>query len=189
MKISVAPLLKQPVGHRVEHVLAEGPPIDPRGENADLLDAEITAFEAEVHVTHTDPGALLEGTARADLSAECARCLRPISIPVRARFAEQYYATIHVESGAAMDEAPGDAKTIGSDFMIDLTQLIREEVILATPVAALCRPDCRGLCPACGADLNERPHTHEERTDERWSKLRELRATLADDETPPGDRT
>jgi uncharacterized protein len=171
VKISVAPLLKQPVGHRIDHHVAEGPPIDARGENAALIDAGITSFEADVRATHTDPGAYLEGEARATVTGECARCLRSLSSAVEADFAEQYYATIHVESGAALAQAPADAKTIGSDFMIDLTDLIREEVILATPVAPLCRPDCQGLCPVCGADLNERPHTHEEAADDRWAKL------------------
>jgi DUF177 domain-containing protein len=183
MKVSVAPLLKQVVGHRVEHHVAEGPPIDPRGESAELLDAGITAFEADVRATHTDPGAYLEGEVEATIAAECARCLRPITTPVRAQFAEQYYATIHVDSGDSMPDAPGDAKTIGSDFMIDLAPLIREEIILATPPAPLCRPECKGLCPECGADLNERrPHTHDDTVDERWSKLREL-AKLQGDET------
>lgn len=188
MKVSVAPLLKQPIGHRVEHHVAEGPPIDPRGENAELLDAGITAFEAEVRATHTDPGAYLEGEAHATIAAECARCLRPTTTPVDAEFAEQYYAKIHVDSGVSMPEAPGDAKTIGSDFLIDLTPLIREEVILATPISVLCRPDCKGLCPECGADLNERPHTHEAPADDRWAKLRELGAALAEDEAPSRDK-
>lgn len=189
MKVSVAPLLKQPIGHRVEHHVEEGPAIDPRGESAGLIDAGVTAFEADLRATHTDPGAYLEGDARATVSLECARCLRPISAPVEAHFAEQYYATLHVESGVPMPDAPGDAKTIGSDFTIDLTPLIREEVILATPVAPLCRPDCKGLCPECGRDLNDAPHTHEEEIDQRWSKLRELGAALAEDETPRRDQT
>lgn len=190
MKVSVAPLLKQVVGHRVDHHLAEGPPIDPRGESAGLIDAGITAFEAEVRATHTDPGAYLEGEVEATIAAECARCLRPITTPVTAQFAEQYYATIHVDSGDVMPQAPGDSKTIGTDFMIDLTPLILEEVILATPPAPLCRPDCKGLCPECGADLNERgPHTHDDAVDERWSKLRELARLKPEDEASPRDRT
>lgn len=186
MKVSVAPLLKQVVGHRVEHHVAEGPPIDPRGESAGLLDAGITAFEADVRATHTDPGAYLEGEVEATIAAECARCLRPITTPVKTEFAEQYYASIHVDSGDSMPEAPGDAKTIGTDFMIDLTPLIREEVILATPLSVLCRPDCKGLCPVCGADLNERPHTHDDDIDDRWSKLREL-AQLKAEESDGGE--
>jgi len=67
------------------------------------------------------------------------------------------------------------SKTIGSDFKIDLTPLLREELILATPLAPLCRPDCQGLCEVCGDDLNQRPHQHEAAVDERLAKLAELR--------------
>ena len=174
MIISVAPLLKQPLGTRLDYEVAEAP-IDPRGENAGLLDAAIVDIDALIHATHTNPGAYLEGTADAHVSGQCSRCLGPIATPVHAEFAEQYYATIAVETGAGLAEPPRDAKIIGSDFRIDLTPLLREELILATPQAPLCRPDCRGLCPDCGADLNDRPHEHEEVVQTRWSKLAELR--------------
>lgn len=136
---------------------------------------------------HTDPGALLEGDARVTVAQRCARCLGSIDTPVEARFAEQYFATLSVETGAPMPAAPRDAKTIGHDFRIDLTPLLREEVILATPQAPLCRPDCRGLCPQCGLDLNEKPHEHPPETDERWSELRALRDLAGEDETPRDD--
>jgi uncharacterized protein len=77
--------------------------------------------------------------------------------------------------------APLDAKTVGSDFTVDLTPLLREELILATPLAPLCRPDCAGLCPVCGEDLNLRPHAHDEAVDQRWSALRELKDRIAKD--------
>ena len=174
MKISVAPLLKEPMGTTDEHHLEESP-IDPRGENAGLLDADITSIDADIRATHTNPGALLEGDARATVAQVCSRCLTPIESPVDARFAEQYYAKLTVDTGAPMPEPPLDAKTIGSDFRIDLTPLLREEIILATPQAPLCRPDCKGLCPECGRDLNEEPHEHEDQRDERWSALSKLR--------------
>lgn len=182
MKISVAPLLKQPYGTHVDHHVEEGPPIDPRGENAGLLDADITSIDADIKATHTDPGAYLEGDARATVKQECSRCLRPIETPVEADFAEQYYTRLNVETGAPMPEAPRDAKIIGHDFLIDLTPLMREEIILATPQAPLCRPDCRGLCPMCGRDLNDSPHEHEGQADERWSKLRELESLRVGEE-------
>jgi uncharacterized protein len=175
MKVSVAPLLKQPMGESVDHKVLERP-IDPHGENAGLLDADITSIDADIKMTHTNPGAYLEGDARATVSQECARCLRPIESPVEARFAEQYYTMLNVETGVPMPEPPRDAKMIDHDFRIDLTPLIREEVILATPPAPLCRPDCKGLCPDCGKDLNESPHEHEPGTDERWEALRGFRA-------------
>jgi uncharacterized protein len=174
MKVSIAPLLKQPMGESVEYKVEEDP-VDPRGENAELLDAQITAIDADITAIHTNPGALLEGDARATVAQECARCLKPIDSPVEARFVEQYYTVLNVETGAAMPEPPLDAKTIGSDFRIDLTPLLREEVILATPIAPLCRPDCKGLCPVCGLDLNESPHEHERDVDERWAALKDVR--------------
>jgi len=178
--INVAPLLKQPLGTRVDYEITESP-IDPRGENAGLLEVSIVDIDARVHATHTNPGAYLEGSADAHVAAQCARCLTPIDTPVHADFAEQYYATVPVESGAGLVEPPLDAKTIGSDFKVDLTPLLREELILVTPVAPLCRPDCAGLCPECGEDLNLRPHTHEEQIDQRWTALQGLRDRIAKD--------
>jgi len=134
--INVAPLLKQPLGTRVDYELQESP-IDPRGDNAGLLDADIVDIDALVHATHTNPGAYFEGSADAHVAGQCARCLVPIDTPVHADFAEQYYATVPVEHGVGLVEPPLDAKTIGSDFKVDLVPLLREELILVTPVAAL----------------------------------------------------
>ena len=177
MKVSVAPLLKQPVGAQTDFKVTESP-IDPRGDNAGLIEAGVSSIDADIVATHTNPRAYLEGDARASLSQRCSRCLKPIETPVRARFAEQYYTTIDVLSGHAKEAAPPDAKTIASDFRIDLTPLLREELILATPLAPVCRPDCRGLCPVCGRDQNDEPHQHEDEpatlADERWGKLRRL---------------
>lgn len=183
MKVSVAPLLKEPLGDTVDFHVEESP-IDPDGDNAGLLDDAITTIDADIRAMHTNPGALLRGDAVATVQQECARCLRPIDSPVEARFAEQYYTALNVDTGAPMPEPPLDAKVIGSDFMIDLTPLLREEVILATPQAPLCRPDCRGLCPVCGVDLNDSPHGHEAVPEERWTVLRGLRI---DDDTSSGD--
>ena len=174
MVINVAPLLKQPVGTQAEFRLEEDP-IDPRGENAELLEAGAESIDATIEATHTNPGAYLEGEAHALVEQECARCLRPTHAPITAKFAEQYYATIGVAGGEPLDPAPDDARTIGSDFRIDVTPLLREELILATPQVILHSPDCKGLCQVCGQDLNEHPHDHEEPVDARWAKLQELR--------------
>ncbi len=174
MKINVAPLLKRDVGATADYHVGEDP-IDPHGDNAGLRDAGAVSIDADITATHTNPGAYLEGDADARLAVTCARCLRPVETPVHADFAEQYYATIGVEHGEQLGAPPLDAKTIGSDFRIDLVPLLREELILATPLAPLCRPDCRGLCEECGRDLNLEPHEHQTPTDERWAKLQALK--------------
>jgi len=174
MIVNVAPLLKESIGAQAEYQVLESP-IDPHGDNSGLLEAGAVSIDADITATHTNPGAYLEGEADASLETTCSRCLIPIETPVHADFAEQYYARFGVVAGEPLGEAPTDAKVIGSDFTIDLTPLLREEIILATPLAPLCRPDCRGLCPVCGDDLNQRPHEHETAVDARLAKLEKLR--------------
>ena len=174
MIVNVAPLLKEPIGARADYHVAESP-IDPHGDNSGLLEAGAVSIDADIVATHTNPGAYLEGSADASLEAICSRCLIPIETPVHADFAEQYFAKFGVAAGESLGEAPTDAKSIGSDFKIDLTPLLREELILATPIAPLCRPDCEGLCAVCGDDLNQRPHQHQTAVDARLAKLEQLR--------------
>jgi uncharacterized protein len=58
---------------------------------------------------------------------------------------------------------------------IVLDDEVRQSILLAIPLKALCREDCRGLCPECGADLNEdEGHSHGAEVDPRWAKLAEL---------------
>jgi uncharacterized protein len=172
--INVAPLLKELVGTQVDFHVAEDP-IDARGENAGLREAGATAIDADILATHTNPGAYLEGRADARFEVECSRCLRTFETPVHADFAEQYYALVGVVNGEPLDEPPVDAKTIGSDFDIDLTPLLREELFLAMPLALLHSEDCKGLCLECGRDLNTDPHNHDRPIDERWAKLEALK--------------
>ena len=94
---------------------------------------------------------------------------------VAAEFEEQYFATVGVAVGEVRDATPLDAKTIGSDFLIDLSPLLAEELLLALPLAPLCRVECKGLCQECGEDLNERPHSHDVVVDDRWAQLQQLR--------------
>jgi uncharacterized protein len=172
--INVAPLLKELIGAQADYHLAEDP-IDPKGENAGLREIGAVAIDADIVATHTNPGAYLEGRADARLETTCSRCLRTFEDPVHADFAEQYYATIGVMNGESLDQAPGDAKTIGSDFRIDLTPLLVEELLLASPLAPLHSPECKGLCQICGRDQNLEPHDHDRPTDERWARLEALK--------------
>ena len=65
------------------------------------------------------------------------------------------------------------------DDNLDLAAWSRDAVALELPDKILCRADCAGLCPVCGKNLNEEPHTHEgEETDSRWSALEALRDQL-----------
>lgn len=77
-------------------------------------------------------------------------------------------------------DQPGGGEELDSPYVsdggeLDLRAWVRDALALALPVQILCRPDCAGLCPVCGADLNREPdHAHEREPDPRWAKLREL---------------
>ena len=69
-----------------------------------------------------------------------------------------------------IDAEPFDGKTI------DLDPIVREQVLLALPVTVLCREDCKGLCPRCGQDLNEKDcgHSGHKEIDVRLAKLKDI---------------
>ena len=104
----------------------------------------------------------------ADYAGPCARCLEP--------------ASWHVDVDAhAVHDADSDEVDLRSDHVddhtnqLDVTGWAQEEVGLVFPTKVLCRPDCRGLCPQCGIDLNEHPdHAHEKPMDSRWDALKDL---------------
>ena len=77
-------------------------------------------------------------------------------------------------------DQPGGGEELTSPYVdgdeLDLHAWAHDAYALALPAQVLCRPDCLGLCPQCGANLNEDPgHAHEAAPDPRWAKLRELK--------------
>ncbi len=97
----------------------------------------------------------------------CMRCLEPAapSFEVDAREVDQ-------AGGGEELESP----YVSADEALDMRAWSRDALVLALPAKILCREDCAGLCPTCGADLNADPdHAHEPEPDPRWAKLRELK--------------
>jgi uncharacterized protein len=92
-----------------------------------------------------------EGRAEGRAGAECRRCLTELTLPFDVRF-EAVFTT-----SEDMQDDPGVYPLAEPVTRVDLTGAIREEVGLAVPTYALCREACAGLCPRCGADLNEGP--------------------------------
>lgn len=167
--------MKQPYGASETDDLGEER-ITPRSEHAALLEVGARSVQGQALLTHTNPGILIRADLRTEVELECGRCLDRFVSTVPVRLAEQYYARLDVVTGNPLPEPPRDAYTIGHDFEIDVTPLIREHVLLELPLKPLCREECAGICPTCGLDQNLRPHRHEERADERWGKLRTLLA-------------
>jgi uncharacterized protein len=112
-------------------------------------------------------GIVASGTVHAPWVGECRRCLTSVAGEVETRVEELY----------VRDPEEGETYPIEGDH-IDLEPLAREAIVLALPLAPLCRPDCLGLCPACGADRNAGDCGHSpQRGDPRWAALDALRDT------------
>jgi uncharacterized protein len=102
-------------------------------------------------------GVLVTGTARAELSGECARCLEPISETTEVTFQELFL----YDDDRGSSEEDDEVSMLKGD-LFDLEPLLRDAVVLALPFQPLCRDDCPGLCVECGARLADDPdHAHE----------------------------
>lgn len=111
-------------------------------------------------------GVLVDARVETVMDAQCSRCLVDFSLPVDVEFQELF-----VYPEQAQDYADEDVSFIHDDA-VDLTETVRDAIIIDQPLIPLCRPDCRGLCPECGADLNADPdHSHGEAIDSRWLGL------------------
>ncbi len=129
------------------------------------------------HVVRTNRGLLVRAAFTTSLSDTCSRCLRPISVPLDLELDEEVLPILDIATGLPLDTAAEpETSRLSDHHELDLETLLREAIQLATPIAPLCRPDCRGLCPECGADLNEGPHGHGEGPlDPRLEALRAFR--------------
>ena len=92
--------------------------------------------EDELSVERAAGGALVRGRCGTVISGTCGRCLAPVEQPVEAGDIALF---VEIPAGVEVCDISGE---------------IREELLLELPMNLLCDPDCRGLCPECGADLN-----------------------------------
>jgi uncharacterized protein len=121
-------------------------------------------------------GILVRGTLEADLTVDCARCLRTTGSQVAADVVELFTAAPVDE-----DDEPDPGYEI-DDGHLDLDTLVRDTLVPAIPYRPLCRADCRGLCATCGADRNETDcGCADQHVDARWSALSALE--LPEDDT------
>jgi uncharacterized protein len=122
---------------------------------------------AELTVTRASSGTVFELTFDLSLAGPCFRCLTDAELPLSLRLRE-YEAT--------RPEGDEERTEYLAHDRLDLSAWARDAIALALPDQILCRPDCAGLCPVCGKDLNLEPHEHvEQRTDPRWAALNQLR--------------
>ncbi len=90
-------------------------------------------------------GISVRGTLKTAFQTECARCLKPLEEPIATEFNVRFHKSAGDDDEIYLYE--GDS--------LDITDMIKDHVLLALPIQSLCGPDCKGLCPICGTNLNE----------------------------------
>jgi DUF177 domain-containing protein len=116
-------------------------------------------------------GVLVSGTVTAPVEGECGRCLRPFGDTLDVEF-QELYAYRHSTTDETTDE---DEVSRMQGDLIDLEPVVRDAVVLALPTNPLCRDDCPGLCPECGAYRDDLPEGHSHgQGDPRWAALSQL---------------
>lgn len=118
-------------------------------------DLELKQFKGLVHISRTPQGLLFEGNFEAITPSECVRCLEPFDLQLNTEFAEvyAYKSGTFTESGLYVPE----------DGNIDLSPVIREYMMLESPIKPICKEDCQGLCIVCGENLNTSTCEHQAR--------------------------
>lgn len=147
----------------------------------ETLDLDELTLRSDVHVTgqieKTSAEVVVTGSITGVGEVDCSRCLEPVEQDLKIDFRANFVTPEHFSADKENEVAEADLDTdvLESD-RIDITDIVREQVLLNASEQVFCRPDCKGLCLKCGAnrnlidckcDLNE--------TDPRWAALKNLR--------------
>lgn len=120
----------------------------------------------------------IEGRLTVEMGAECDRCLEPAEFPIDSNFDLFYRPAIEARHEGEVEIDPGETEIAYYDGGgIDLKDILREFVLLAMPMQRICRPECRGICPACGQNRNLLDCGCESKpADDRWAALKKLQS-------------
>ena len=134
------------------------------------------SVRADLHVGRSGRGLLISGSYSGGVALVCSRCLEPFHFQTEDRFA--LYCEIAAQ-GPPEEEHELTVDELDVTYLeqgrINTDRLLRENILLSLPVQPLCREDCQGLCPRCGADLSQGACTcTEARVDPRLQALRKL---------------
>jgi uncharacterized protein len=133
-----------------------------------LTDLEVEFLRGTIQAVRIQSGVLVQGPVESQLSLECVRCLEPFVFPITLELEETFGLP-----GASLK--PKTSYTVSDGGWLNLTPLLREQAWLAIPMKPLCRPNCRGLCPQCGVNLNsESCECKQVEVDPRLASLKEL---------------
>lgn len=165
--IDIRDLGRRPGAMRTYHREAPAP----AGLGSDVIRVpEGGDLRVDVRLESVMEGVLVSGTAVAEITGECGRCLDPMTDRLEVALTELF---AYPESTTDDTTEPDEVSRIVAD-LVDLEPVLRDAVILALPQVPLCRQDCPGLCPECGERRAELGPDHgHERINHRWAVLKQ----------------
>jgi uncharacterized protein len=171
LAVDVRELLQRPGAHK--HVVVRAPLGDLATPVASVPPDRPVTVDAEIE--SVVEGLLVTGRVAATAVVRCVRCLRELDADLEAEVRELF----GLRPGADEDEG----YAVLPDDRLPLDTMARDALVLGFPAFPLCRPDCAGLCPACGADRNtvDCGHGGTDLIDPRWAGLADLRPLLQED--------
>ena len=173
LQFNVSQLLREPSGATRSYELD-----DDVSELTDQVQV-ISPLRGAVKFTRTSDGILVEGQLETSVQVLCSRCAIECVEPIQVELEEEFRPTYDVLTGLRIvyDKSVelDEATMIDERHLLDLSEVMRQNLIVSVPPFPVCKPDCAGLCPHCGQDLNEGPcDCPTDESDSRWSLLRNL---------------
>lgn len=158
MAMQIAPILVA-----VDDHLAEAGETWPVAGHLDIPGYELgdhefslpAGIDYDIILTNTGDGILATGIVKADVTGACDRCLEPAHFSIASEVEEYFLFELPAADEQSDDEDDVDFALVSPERTIDLADAVNAAVIMETPFVVLCSEDCRGLCPRCGANLNE----------------------------------
>jgi uncharacterized protein len=178
LEFNVAQLMKDPVGAHRTYEFAEPYLLLSEPINEDETELAARDIRGRVKFTRLNGRVRAEGQVQATVRLRCSRCLEEFETPVAESLDEMFVQTYDVSSGQPLERAEGedeDAFTIDRNHLVDMSELIRQTLLISLPLQPLCREACAGLCPQCGKNWNEGPcDCPTETLDPRFAALADL---------------
>ncbi len=136
-------------------------------------------FNVKAHLEKTNETVQLSGHYSGEVQTQCVRCLAAVDTRVDADF--KLILLPHAAAEAADEERELESDDLDTAFydeaQVELGDIVSEQIILTLDLYPRCREDCKGLCPECGANLNELScRCAEEQVDSRWQALKGFKA-------------
>ncbi len=136
----------------------------------------VAPLHGTIRLIKADINVLVNFVGDTTLRLTCARCLEPFDCNLHVDLDEEFRPSVDIISGAELSDLGDDeALVIDEHHVLDVSEVMRQAILLSLPLLPVCRDDCQGLCPNCGANRNfEQCDCQTAELDPRWAALSAL---------------